>query len=169
MSQELDIELVFRQYFDQMVLLAIGYLKDTDEASDVVMSIFERLISNKSKLEDLNNASEVEIKNYLLLVTKHRCLDQLKVNKNRLVIQSYLSLGWLRADRNRAIDVFEEEAIQALKKILAPQEARILNLYVEGYSYEEISQALSISIFTVRNTLVNARNKIRKVWDIFLS
>lgn len=169
MSQELNIESIFKQYFEQMVLLAIGYLKDTDQAADIVMNVFERLITNKQKLKELNLSSEAEIRNYLMLVTKHRCLDQIKIDKNRVVIQGFLSLSWMRTTRNRSIDVFEEEAIKQLKKTLAPQEERILEFYIKGYSYEEISTELSISTFTVRNTLANARKKIRKVWDVFLS
>lgn len=67
-----------------MVLLAVGYLKDPEEACDVVMHIFERLITNTTRLDQIADSSEEELRSYLMLVTKHRCLDYIKVNKNRM-------------------------------------------------------------------------------------
>lgn len=152
-----------------MVLLAVGYLKDPEEACDVVMHIFERLITNTTRLDQIADSSEEELRSYLMLVTKHRCLDYIKVNKNRMAIQGFLKLRWSQNERNKSIDAFEEEAILRLKAVLADQESRIFDLHLQGFSNEEIATELSISYNTVRNTLTNARNKIRKVWDIFMS
>jgi RNA polymerase sigma factor (sigma-70 family) len=162
------IEFLFRKYFDQMVLLAIGYLGDPDDASDLVMNIFDRLLANQTKLDELLNSSEAEMRNYLMLVTKHRCLDQIKVAQNRVKIHGFFNMIWLKTDRNKSIDAFEEEAIVRMKSILAPRESAIFELHLKGYSNEEISNELSISYNTVRNTLTNVRSKIRKVWDIFM-
>jgi RNA polymerase sigma-70 factor (ECF subfamily) len=163
------IETLFQDNYERLVLFATGYLHHAETAEDVVMSVFERILKHDDKLSFLGKDQEEEAKNYLFLVTKHRCLDHIRVQKNRLTIQGVLSFGYLKQDRNQSLDIFECEAIERMINVLGKQEARILQKHLDGFTNEEISQEIGISYNTVRNTLTNARKKIRLLWDTFMN
>lgn len=162
------IESLFKDSYEQLVLFAIGYVKDLQTAEDIVMSLFTRLLERNEAQQSLQDVSKEEASNYLFLVLKHRCLDHLRVHTNRLQIQSMISYQIRRVERNRSIDSFEREAIERMIRILGKQESKILKQHLEGYSNEEIAEENGISYNTVRNTLTNARKKIRAVWDSFM-
>ncbi|MFA5448901.1 MAG: sigma-70 family RNA polymerase sigma factor [Clostridia bacterium] len=53
------------------------------------------------------------------------------------------------------------------KKLLSPRQLEVLKLYLEGYSYKEIGEKLSVTPKTVDNALSVAKDKIRKSGDSF--
>ena len=55
-----------------------------------------------------------------------------------------------------------------LKSVLNKQQAQILDLYLQGFSYREISDKLNISVKKIDNSLYAIKNKIRKERDKFL-
>lgn len=51
---------------------------------------------------------------------------------------------------------------EAAKEILNETQLRILNMYLEGYSYREIAERANVSVKTVDNTMANVRVRIKK-------
>lgn len=49
----------------------------------------------------------------------------------------------------------------ALKKVLSPLEQKVIELYLDDYSYEDIAAELSQSIKSIDNALQRARKKLR--------
>lgn len=54
------------------------------------------------------------------------------------------------------------------KKILTALQFDVIKLYLEGYSYQEISEKLTVSTKKIDNELFSAKNKIKKFKDKFL-
>jgi RNA polymerase sigma-70 factor (ECF subfamily) len=63
---------------------------------------------------------------------------------------------------------FEEEAIKQLIDYLSNREKEILQLHLQGFKNDEIATQLNISYNTVRNTLHNAKQRVKKLWQLFM-
>lgn len=57
----------------------------------------------------------------------------------------------------------ENELSVQLKNILSELEFNVLNLYINSYSYSQISEKLGINLKSVDNTLTRARAKLKKI------
>ena len=67
-----------------------------------------------------------------------------------------------------AYDKFQFEAFQMLLLELSSREREILELHLQGLKNDDISDQLGLSSLTVRNTLHNAKKRVRKLWNIFM-
>lgn len=84
--------------------------------------------------------------------------------------EEYLSDCDMQATDPLSNYIDEEETEIFYKKIasvLNARQAQVLKLYLEGYSYKEIAEALSVSNKTVDNMLSTAKDKIKKAKEIF--
>lgn len=55
-----------------------------------------------------------------------------------------------------------EELYIKLGQLLSQKELSVLNLYLSGFSYKQISEKLSISLKSVDNSLARSRQKLKK-------
>ena len=62
----------------------------------------------------------------------------------------------------------ELEAIKHLLNNLPNREREMIELHLQGYKNEEIATQLNISYNTVRNTLHSAKQRIKKLWQVFM-
>ena len=105
---------------------------------------------------------------FLVTVVKNKCLDSLKSNKLHDEIKKQIvSLIQLNST-NTAFIRFELEAIRHLLNNLPKREKEIIELHLQGYKNEEIAVQLTISYNTVRNTLHSAKQRIKKLWQLFM-
>lgn len=148
-----------------MLLTAYYYLKDEEDAKDVVSDVFERLLKlTDTELSELLNNN---IKGYLFIVVKHKCFDFLKTKKNRAsILQNVFYLFNTKTEINTR---FEEDLFEKLMIELPNREAQVLQLSIQGFKNEEIAEQLNISYNTVRNTLHEAKKKTRLLWDKYFN
>lgn len=162
------IEHLFLKYFHSLTLYAVGFIKDHEEARDLIMAMFEKLLANQYLVVPALNYSEKEVESYLRLVVKHRCLDFIKIKQGRTIIQDKVFTEIQTEISNQAVHKFDLEALQTAKSFLGNQQQKILELHLSGYSNEEISDKLKISYNTVKNTLVTSKKKVRNFWKAFM-
>ena len=91
---------------------------------------------------------------------KNRCIN------DAVSMQSDESAMEAEADQD-VIDTFINREISlsfrdAAKEILNDTQLRILNMYLEGYSYREIAERANVSVKTVDNTMASVRARIKK-------
>jgi RNA polymerase sigma factor (sigma-70 family) len=51
---------------------------------------------------------------------------------------------------------------------LSNREKEILQLHLQGFKNDEIATQLNISYNTVRNTLHSAKQRVKKLWQLFM-
>lgn len=163
MMQAKQIETLYQEHLPELLLTAYYYLSDEEEAKDVVSDVFERLL-NKPPLNLAELMQFEGIKNYLFIIVKHKCLDVLKKHKNRANIVA--QLPEYQEEKLVAQD-FESESMVLLLKDLPERQREVLQMSIEGFNNNEISDKLNISYNTVRNTLHAAKKRSRMLWDNF--
>ena len=162
------IEHLFLRYFQSLTLYAVGIIKDHEEARDLIIAIFEKLLAHQYLLVPAANYSEKEVESYLRLVVKHRCLDFIKIKQGRTIIQDKISDEIQTETSNQSVQRFDLETLQTANSFLGNRQHKILDLHLSGYTNEEISEKLKISYNTVKNTLVTSKKKVRHFWEVFM-
>ncbi len=156
-------------YYQSLVMIAYKYTTDTEKSRDVVGAVFEKLLQlQKNKRQQIILHPKKGIYPFLVIIIKNKCLDGIKTNKLQEQIKKHLVTLISFTSINAASFRFESEAIKQLLNNLPNREKEIIELHLQGYKNEEIAIQLNISYNTVRNTLHTAKQRIKKLWQLFM-
>ncbi len=143
----------------KLLRFATRFLKDEDEAKDVVQDVFLKLWQKRETLATIEN-----IEAFAMRMTRNRCLDLIRANKT-ISIDAETD----RKLKEETIDVhskveFSESANQVKKLInkLPDLQRTVMQLRdIEQLSYEEIAEATDLKVNAIRVNLSRARKKVR--------
>lgn len=159
----------YKQWLPELFLIAFRYLKSQEEAEDVVADCFEKLLKlSIEKRKQKFIIDQIDLKALLIVVVKNKCLDNIKIKKNRIRIIDNIKSMWSTTDSNASKKTFTNENFETLIFCFPEKERAILKLNLEGYKHNEISQRLNISEKTVSNSLSISRSKIKNIWSHFM-
>jgi len=133
---------------------ALKFLRNENDAQDIVQDVFEKLWINKKKVDKLKAKS-------WMFTTAHNAMINFSNRSKRSIS---MENSQLPEQAKMEVNMFESnELVQRAVGILPPlQKSIILLRDLEGYSYEEIGNLLSISDSQVKVYLFRARKKIKK-------
>ncbi len=153
-------KVLFNTFYDSLCLFACRYVDDIELSKDIVQEVFIRVWDMEVAFRD-----ESAAKSYLYTAVKNKSLDYLKSkeyrSKNPL---EAADLKKLESDAFFAREVLLEESSKIIREAVdkLPYKCKeIINLSLKGYKNDEISQALSISINTVKAQKRIAYSKLR--------
>ena len=157
MTDQKELQKLFKQHYRQMYRLATILLHDDAESKDVVHDIFARL------LDDHHDLREDTALSYLLTSVRNRCLN---VMRNRQIQERVERLYLLDLDTTiTPTEQFEEELKALYKGIeqLEPPVCRdiIMQHFRDGITFKEIASRLGVSETTVYKHLHRALSQLR--------
>ncbi len=162
-----------REAFNQLVIayqglaynVAYRILGDAEAAADATQEAF---ISAYRGLSRLRGNS---FKAWLLRIVTNACYDHLRRRKRRPAVSLDATMegdggGWSRADDEPPDDYLERQELGALLQrgleTLPPNQRAVVVLSdIHGMHYNEIAEALGISLGTVKSRLSRGRRKLR--------
>jgi len=133
---------------------AIKFLRNREDAKDIVQDVFEKLWQNRKNVEVSKAKS-------WMFTTAHNTMINFSNKKGRI----YLTDEMQAFDKGIApVNSFESnQVVDRAVSILPPiQKSVILLRDLEGYSYREIGSILELSDAQVKVYLFRARKKIKK-------
>ncbi len=133
---------------------ALKFLRNSEDAQDVVQDVFEKLWINRKKVE-------AEKAKAWMFTTAHNAMINFVMKKQRMILPGDdLIPETAKMERS----VFESsQVVDRAVSILPPvQKSIILLRDLEGYTYDEIGNILELSPSQVKVYLFRARNKIKK-------
>lgn len=156
----IEIENLFRQHYSQMTKLARTLLYDDEEARDVVSEVFAALIRS--------DIVPVNIKSYLLMSVRNRCLSILEHKNVRAKFEQAYTLELKSAslpeegdDEYQSLDRLEN-LMTYTKQNLTEQTLRVFRMrHLQGMKYQDIADELGISRVMVYKHLTQAMEKIK--------
>jgi RNA polymerase sigma-70 factor (ECF subfamily) len=142
-----------RNYADNVYRFVLKNLRHAEDAKDVVQASFEKMWTNREKVDN------ERCKSYLFTVAYHQMIDWVRKNKRTVLEEDFGSLN-LKTTVQQTSDVKKvlNEAICRLNDI---QRSLILLKDYEGYSYEEIAQIASLNLSQVKVYLHRARIQLK--------
>lgn len=149
-----EYNIVVKEHSNKLYGYALKFLRNTEDAQDIVQDIFEKLWINRKKVE-------VEKAKSWMFTSAHNAMLNLINKKQRT---QYPGDEKLPENCKMAVNSFEsKQLVDRAVNILPPiQKSIILLRDLEGYSYEEIGEILQLSDSQVKVYLFRARNKIKK-------
>ena len=122
---------------------------NTDEAEDAVQEIFIDIWKNAARFDEAQ-ASETT---FVAMIARRRLIDRLRKNNRQPNVDSLedvLTEPSNGRDDSLQLGIEAREAAKAMKN-LRPEQRQILHLsIVQGFSHQEIAEALSMPLGTVK-------------------
>jgi RNA polymerase sigma factor (sigma-70 family) len=163
------VEAFYIRNIAELLFLAYGILDSEAEAEDAVSEVIEKLINlSKSGYFNASFKGEGELLGFVRIALRNICYDILRRRKRKMSIFQKIGEAIPIWTRPEAFDTFQKEAIELMLLELSSREKQIFVLYNQGFRNHEITTRLGISELTVRNTLFNAKKRIRTIWNKFM-
>jgi len=153
---------LYNQYCDGMYIVAHRFLKDANDAEDVVQEAF---IKAFSKLHQYK--AEVTFGAWLKRIVVNKSIDFLKSKKQKLVELNEVHLKVIDADYDDKWLV--EDAItlndvkRAIDKLPDKYQYVVMLYLIEGYDHQEISEILNITEVASRTQLFRGKAKLQEL------
>lgn len=143
----------------KLLRFATHFLKNEDEAHDVVQDIFLKLWQKRDSLNEIEN-----IEAFAMRMTRNRCLDIIRANK-LVPIDAETD----RKMKEESVDVHSQfelsETATQIKRLINElpdlQRAVIHMRDIEQLEYEEIAEQMDLKVNAIRVNLSRARKKVR--------
>lgn len=159
------IGVLYERYTHLVFAVCMKYLHNENDAEDIVMLIFEKLI------KELRSTRVENFKNWLFTITRNQCLMNLRHNRTvdrykeinlRKLESEVMESGYgLHHDNeeNREESIGNLEA--AISLLNDAQQQCIRLFYLEEKSYREVSDATGFSMKEVKSHLQNGRRNLK--------
>ena len=156
-------EKLYRRFASAMYGLCLQYASNEEDAQDILQDGFIKVFA---KLDQVKNPAALPgwIRRVMINTALERYRSQVILQRvDELREEPQVDSG------NEALDRISCDELVALIQTLSPRYRMVFNLYaIEGYSHQEISEELGISVGTSKSNLSRARGilqeKIRSVY-----
>ncbi|TAE77610.1 MAG: RNA polymerase sigma-70 factor [Bacteroidetes bacterium] len=153
-------EMLFRQFYAPLVRFAKEILKDKDRAEDMVQEVFVKVWEKRHQIN-----IETGIKPYLYMAVKNHCLSALRVEERNVFLADELGddirVSSNQADLQTNTIHLKQHIAEAIEK-LPPKCALIFKMSrFEEKTYQEIADALELSVKTIENQMGRALQLLR--------
>lgn len=157
----LSFDDIFRKYHKKVYYFAISYLKNKEEAEDVVQEVFMNLWRYREQINEY-----YVFRKYLFKITYNEtCKRFRKMASDKRHLEEVLKSLTIE-DNSTKIDTEYHNLLEETNKLIEKLPSRqksILLLSLEGQlNTEQISEKLNISKKTIENYLSMAKNFLRK-------
>ncbi len=150
-----DFEIIYDRYSGLLYRLALSHLQSAHDAEDVVHDVFAKYISAPRKFKDKEHEEAWFVK-----VTVNHCRDLLRKKKYR----NHLSLDDVHHLKAKE-ETENVRIISVLGELSERYKVVIILHYLEGYSIDEISFMLGISVSAVKMRLSRGRDLLKNLME----
>ncbi|MEX0359678.1 MAG: RNA polymerase sigma factor [Allomuricauda sp.] len=149
---------LYKQYCEGMHVVAVRFVKDADDAEDMVQEAFIKAFQRIHQFK-----GEVTFGAWLKRIVVNRCIDFLK-SKHQQKVE--LNEGHLRVSDDEDWKVADGITLERVKKAMGglPEKYRyVVQLFlVEGYDHSEIAEILGISDTASRTRLLRGKAQLKE-------
>lgn len=151
-------EMLYKEYYSYGMSICLRYTSTREEAREILQDGFMILFSKPEKFD-----SSQAFKPWFRKILVNLCINHFKKHQ-KLVHQTGFEIIPESSDpQPSALELMEYEDLLRLIHGLPPGYRAVFNLYVlDGFSHEEISEMLEISVGTSKSNLSRAKEKLRE-------
>ncbi|NIG55765.1 RNA polymerase sigma factor [Chitinophaga sp. Cy-1792] len=156
---------LYNRYWKKVYNIALNYLKQPQEAEDLVQNIFIKLWLKRNTIAGVQHLDA-----YLRVVTRNEIVSWFRKNQLSLIeLDSNIPVSTDESQLPHAMAVSRESAALISKAIeqLPPQRRQVFKLSREqGLSYDQIASRTGIVRETVKKHIVRALSSIRQYLEV---
>jgi len=159
-GNERAFEKIFREYFKSLHAYAFTFMKDDEQAEEVVQNVFCRIWEKRDQLK-----TDGSLKAYLYRAVHNESLNYLKHQKTRAAFQVHYNSNEEQPAEQASEKMMVAELNGHIQKALndLPLQCRIIFQLsrFENLKYKEIADQLNLSVKTVENQMGKALKVLR--------
>lgn len=150
-------ETLYKLYYSYGMSICLRYTSTRDEAKEILHDGFMVLFSKPEKFDP-----DQAFKPWFRKVLVNLCINHFKKQQKHVHQTGFEFIPESYYFQPSALEVMQYDELVQLIHGLPPSYRTVFNLYVlDGYSHEEISGMLEISIGTSKSNLSRAKEKLR--------
>lgn len=157
-KQKKDIfENLFNTYYKDLYVYALSFVRDEEEAKDIVTDVYEYVWKNFMRLD-----ASASLRPLLYTLTRSRSLDFLRREKSK---EKFLAYQRTLPEADEEYEEHEEllaKAMRVIENMPAQTAAVFRKCFFEKKKYQEAGDELNISINTVRWHITKAMSLLRE-------
>lgn len=162
-------DLFFEYYYPRLLKFAVYFVKNYENAEEVVSDVLVKLLNNRAKLASIENFNA-----YIFQSVKNQCLSWRSKKKPQLFPDATNEEDFLMIEKsNPETDLLHKEMINSIQEAignLPPKRKKIYLLIKEdGLSYQDVADLLDISKKTVEVHMGLAIANIRESLNQYLN
>lgn len=156
---------LYNSFYGYAMSICDRYTSREEDASEILndgfLKIFKEIHHFKPAYTDVVSS----FKGWLRKIMVYTAIDHFrKNNKHQNISELDTAIIHLPAENETAVDKISYDEIIRFIQDLSPAYRTVLNLFVvEGFSHEEISRQLGISVGTSKSNLAKARKQLQKI------
>jgi RNA polymerase sigma factor (sigma-70 family) len=157
------LALMYRTYADSLYAYGLSFHSDTGLIEDAIHDVFIDIYTNERRINNISNLHQ-----YLIAAFRHRLLFLLQRDKryernisglSDLFIEKNMQESWIEDEEENN----KRELVNRLLSNLTQRQREAIHLrFIEGYSYDEISEIMQIQYQSAKMLIYRAFYKIRK-------
>ncbi|MCG6187991.1 RNA polymerase sigma factor [Maribellus maritimus] len=152
---------LFEKYAPKIYHFSFTYLKNNDDAEELVQNVFIKIWEKRTTLDSTQN-----LKSFIFKIAVNTIYDLIRRKNIEHAFEDYARLNYETKENNTWHSVIFEEMKQHLHKLVAQlpeQQQKIFQLSkLEGLTNDEIAKTLNLSKRTVENHLYRALAFLKK-------
>ena len=152
-KMEDEAERMLIDNYDKYYRLAYSYVKNEQDALDIVQESAYRVIRDLDKLKERKYLST-----WIYRIVINTAIDTLRKKKRETV--SYEDIEIVHEDQYK-----EEDPLEILSVLEDKDRALVILKYLVDWKLEEISEALDMNISTVKSRLYRALKKLKGILE----
>ena len=151
-----EITECYEKYADTVYRVAYLYMKNMDDAEDIMQSVFEKYIDTDTEFQNENH-----LKAWLITVTKNNCLNNIRsVWKSRRDDWEQTIAEYTHAHTDTYN--LDNAMFTEIKKLKRHYQVTLYLFYYEGYPIKDISSIMNKPESTIQTWLSAARRQLKK-------
>ncbi|WP_366182428.1 sigma-70 family RNA polymerase sigma factor [Flavobacterium ovatum] len=152
-----QLESLFLVHYKDWCFLSYSYLKDKEEAEEIVQDVCAKILLKKKEEEILN------LKAYIIVAIKNSCLKKIKFQqKFSSLSETELVNDFETIDeQNQSLEQQTGKLLKVIEKLPQPAKNVFVRCVIDGEKYQEVADTLGISVNTVKYHIKSAYKKVR--------
>lgn len=162
------MNLLFKKYFEPLVIWADTFLNDMDLSKDLVQDFFVKIWRKKI----YKNWTPEKLPSYLYVSVRNLTYNKLKKNDVLRYAEKIDSFDKIYEDYQSNKEEIISRIHEELEKLPEKGRELVKCIYLRGMKYQEAADELNVSLSTVKTQLVRSLKTLRlnseKLSDYFL-
>ena len=159
-------ETLMEKHEAKMYAVALRMCANREDAQDCLQDAMLRIYKALPSFQGKSSFST-----WAYRITMNTCLDELRRKKTRQAssLDSLLDMGWSPADEENTPERHSDQAelrrdiSRALQTLPEDMRSAVILRDVQGFSYEEIAEILSVNVGTIKSRISRGREKLREI------